>query len=392
MKILYYEWSEFSRQDMVETLEGFGHLITVFKHRFSDYLNDPVFEQALTDKLASDSFSFIFTFNYFPIISKVAQKYNIPYVCWVHDCPMLVLYAMNVANDCNYIFVFDRAMQQEVIRCGGKHVFHLPLAVNTSRLNQQLGFSVKQTVLRPDAYTDDVSFVGSLYEKNFFSEVSYLPEKLQGYLNGIMSAQKLLWGADIISPLLTDKITDELSQYIKLEPHPDYTYTDKIVFTEMIQKKITADERFTALNLIADYFPLSLYSGSAQSLCPKSDYKGTVSYHTEMPEVFYRSKINLNITLRSITSGIPLRILDILACRGFLLTNYQPELSDYFEPGTDLVCFEDFPDMIHKIDYYLTHEEDRETIAQNGWKKIQNLFSYQTQVSKMLSLLPFVKL
>lgn len=391
MKILYYEWSEFSRQDMVETLEGFGHMVTVFKHRFSDYLNDPAFEHALADRLASDSFSFIFTFNYFPIISKVAQRNDIPYVCWVHDCPMLVLYATNVVNDCNYIFVFDRAMQQEVIRCGAKHVFHLPLAVNTKRLNQQLDFSQKQASF-PNNYIDEISFVGSLYERNFFSEVSYLPEKLLGYINGIMAAQKLLWGADIISPLLSGKVTEELSQYIRLEPHPDYTYTDKIVFAEMIQKKITADERFTALNLITDYFPLSLYSGSDSSLCPNAEYKGTVSYHTEMPDVFYRSKINLNITLRSITSGIPLRILDILACCGFLLTNYQPELSDYFELGTDFVCYEDFPDMIHKIDYYLTHEEERKTIAQNGWKKVQNLFSYQTQVSRMLTLLPFANL
>lgn len=389
MKILYYNWNECSSENMLETLEGFGHSVTVFEHSFTDYLNDSVFEQALINKITSDSFSFIFTFNYFPIISKIAQNYAIPYVCWVYDCPMLTLYATNVANDCNYIFVFDRVMQQEVIRCGGKNIFHLPLATNTSRINQQLGFSLKQLPSCPDTYVDEVSFVGNLYEKNSFSAISYLPEKLWGYLNGIMSAQKLLWGTDIISPLLSDAIVSELSQYIKLEPHPDYTYSDKIIFAELIQEKITADERFTALNLITDYFPLSLYSGSDSSLCPNADNKGPVSYQTEMPAVFYHSKINLNISLRSITSGIPLRVLDVLACHGFLLTNYQPELEEYFEIESDLICFEDFPDMIHKIDYYLTHEKEREAIAQNGWKKVQDLFSYQSQVHKMFALLPF---
>lgn len=72
--------------------------------------------------------------------------------------------------------------------------------------------------------------------------------------------------------------------------------------------------------------------------------KGTVSYTAEMPDVFYRSKINLNLTLRSITSGIPLRA-DILGCGGFLLSNYQPELCEYFTPDVDFVYFNDMDDL-----------------------------------------------
>ena len=45
---------------------------------------------------------------------------------------------------------------------------------------------------------------------------------------------------------------------------------------------------------------------------------------------FRNSKINLNPTAKGIRSGIPLRIFDILSCSGFLLTNYQSELSDHF--------------------------------------------------------------
>ena len=56
-------------------------------------------------------------------------------------------------------------MCQSVIRRGARHAFHLPLAVNTARLKEQLGISSEGGLLRPDTYMHDISFVGSLYER-----------------------------------------------------------------------------------------------------------------------------------------------------------------------------------------------------------------------------------
>lgn len=52
---------------------------------------------------------------------------------------------------------------------------------------------------------------------------------------------------------------------------------------------------------------------------------GAVDYYEVMPHVFKQSKINLNITLRSIQSGMPLRAWDIMGAGGFLLSNYQAD-------------------------------------------------------------------
>ena len=102
-----------------------------------------------------------------------------------------------------------------------------------------------------------------------------------------------------------------------------------------------------------------------------------------MPKIFKLSKINLNITLRSIQSGIPLRIFDILGCGGFLLTNYQPEIAELFEDGIDLVMFTDKYDFIKKIRYYMQHNDERNTIAQNGCKKVHALHNYEIRLAKM---------
>ena len=104
-----------------------------------------------------------------------------------------------------------------------------------------------------------------------------------------------------------------------------------------------------------------------------------------MPKIFKCSKINLNMTLRSIKSGIPQRAFDIMGCGGFLLSNYQPELAEYFIPGEDLVLYDSVDDLIQKIDYYLSHEEERLQIAKNGYEKVKRYHTYDTRLTEILN-------
>lgn len=68
--------------------------------------------------------------------------------------------------------------------------------------------------------------------------------------------------------------------------------------------------------------------------------------------------------------------INILGAHGFLLSNYQPELAEYFIPGEDFVYFESEGDLMEKAAYYLAHDEERIRIAGSGWKKVQENFSY----------------
>ena len=106
-----------------------------------------------------------------------------------------------------------------------------------------------------------------------------------------------------------------------------------------------------------------------------------------MPLVFKQSKINLNITLRGMKGGVPLRAIDIMGCGGFLLSNFQSGFLDYFVPGEDFVYFENKEDLLYKIDYYLEHEEERKEIAGNGHDKIAAGHTYRHRVREMFDSL-----
>lgn len=386
MNILYYTWNENPCKDMVDTLLSLGHKIKLINFPLNDCFENEAFETLLSKEIQADSYDFIFTFDYFPIISRLAESFSLKYVSWVFDCPHLPLYSTNISNSCNYLFLFDHQMVQDTIWRGAEHVYHLPLAANVKRLNQKLRLNADASCFDAayNGYQNEISFVGSLYENNMYHHINFLPEELRGYLMGIMESQKRIWGMDLISQLMTDDVSGKLSKYLLLEQDSRYTYTKNLIFSHMLQTKITSDERIAALNLLTEHFPVSLYSASSSELCPQTNAKGTVSYLDTMPFVFRDSKINLNITLRSITSGIPLRAVDILCCGGFLLTNYQQELCEYLEAGKDFVYFEDFEHMVQLADYYLKHDDERVLIARNGYQKASKLFSFEKQVLTML--------
>ena len=87
----------------------------------------------------------------------------------------------------------------------------------------------------------------------------------------------------------------------------------------------------------------------------------------------------MNISLKSILTGIPLRCIDIMGSGGFLLTNYQADMFRHFEAGVHFDYFTDEKDLLNKIDYYLCHDEERMAIAENAKETIKlnhNLTNY----------------
>ena len=125
--------------------------------------------------------------------------------------------------------------------------------------------------------------------------------------------------------------------------------------------QITNNERTRLLKMLSLIPDIKIKLFSKNRLENKSIInKGTLAYVNEMPYVFKTNKINLNISLKCIQSGIPLRALDILGCGGFLLSNYQPDLLEYFTPNVDCAVYSSMEEAVDLTDYYLKHDNERE--------------------------------
>lgn len=296
------------------------------------------------------------------------------------------LYSSSLQNPWNRIFLFDSAQYETFSAKNSSCIFHLPLASNPERWNQVIQSASSEDISR---FSSEVSFVGSLYtEKCPYDRLTDAPDYLTGYLNGIMQAQLKIYGYHFLEEVLPDSIVTQFAEHLPgfYTPAPDSCCSNRTITAQLyLDSKISALERTNLMQSVGSRFSVSLYTGSNTAGLPVQNC-GLAKTLTEMPLVFHYSKINLNITAKSIHSGLPLRIFDVLACGGFLITNYQSELTNYFSPGEDLEYYTSEDDLLQKIDYYLTHEKDRKEIAANGLATIKKYHSYPERLLQMISL------
>ena len=334
-------------------------------------------------------YDLLFSFDFFPNISEACQKYGIPYISWVFDCPHYTMDSPNAMNPVNKIYLFDKKLYINMLRKGVNTVRYSPLGVNELRLSELCEKLDKETG-GDIVYEHDVCFLGSLYdnEYNFYDQVNYLPPYLKGYIDAVIKAQERIFGADLFTEpsIINKEHIKQLREYIKFEDTGKYGIDYDNVLLDILRKKVTVNERHEILKQMVKRFDTVLYTGPGAKPIEGVVNLGVANYLEKMPRVFHRSKVNLNITLRSILSGVPLRVVDVLAAGGFLITNYQEEVAEYFVDGEDLVMAFTPEDMIEKTAYYLEHDDERKQIARNGQKKVMENFAYTLLLPEILKI------
>ena len=403
MRILYYDWDEFNGADCRDAMVRLGHQVDMIKVQMKGYDLTPEIERAFAEKLgigegqvaldgsaSNCRYDMIFSFDFFPNISEICQKYGIPYVSWVFDCPHYTLDSHVTGNSMNRIYLFDKILYDQMMSKSTSKTFrYSPLAVNAERLSKLCQDMDAESGGRI-VYQHDVCFLGSLYnnEYNFYDQVKYLPPYLKGYVDAVIAAQERVFGADFFTmdSIFSDDHVRQLREFIKFEETGKYEINYDNVIRDILRKKVTVNERHHILEQMGKRFDTVLYTHPGTKGVPGVSNMGRADYTNKMPMVFRRSKINLNITLRSILSGVPLRVMDILAAGGFLITNYQEEIADYFVDGQDLVIAYTPEDMIEKTAYYLEHEDERKEIALNGQRKVLENFAYTRLLPEILKI------
>lgn len=384
MTILVYCWSASTERTFLKYLKREGNQVITFSKKMEDYHADSAFALECMQCIERECVDAVFSFDYFPLLSMICQIRSIPYISWIYDCPMLTLQSKTITNEVNQIFCFDRLYTERLRARGAKHCYHLPLAGDPELYVQCVDQPKNQ-------YQCDISFLGNLYNdhKNLYRSVVW-DEYERGFLDGVVNAQLLIYGYNFVKQALPDSMIDTVIGKCAISLGEMYDFEKAQMAADVLNKEVSAREREQVLDFISASHDIDFYTGSELPALLSGretiHMKGYADYQTQMPHVFYQSKINLNITSRTIESGIPLRVMDILSCGGFCLTNYQPEIAEFFEDGVDLVMYTDMEDLLSKVRYYLEYEAERAQIAQNGYRKLCEIFSYTDAIHKIWEL------
>lgn len=410
LNILFYQWNAYNLLDTRWAFEQKGHRVVMLTEPIENPEEDTEYTQRLAQRLSLESYDFVFSLNYFPVLAESCFQSDVPYVCWNCDGSLLAMYHTSIFYPTNIIFTFDNKNCQEFQALGVKNIFHLPLAVNTHRLAKQSASDIRLpgntcTHQKKDRIYP-VSFVGNLYEENTFQQIKdSLPDYLSGYLRGAINAQKLVSGGNMLEALLTEDICralESISSYHK--SWKSFAGIKQLFATTILGFQTASEERREYLTILANHLEamqgeagqgqagkkpsmVHLFTRSQGQDMHQVVLHPPIDYRQEMPDVFRQSKINLNITIPNITTGIPLRAWDILGSGGFLLSNYQPEFDLYFKPGKQMDIFEDTGELLEKTDFYLKHDTLRRQIAEAGQKLVENEHNYLVRIQELLNQL-----
>ena len=320
--------------------------------------------------------SIMFSINYNLVLSEVSRKLNIPYISWTVDTPCYPLYEITEKSNNEFIFIYDKAICRHLQNCGIENVFYMPVAANTNR--------IQKDVCTTD-FLSDVSFVGNLtvselkrfilprLNENAISEINLLIEQQNNNIDNF---------------ILKDIITDDFALHLQEESNVEISVSpllspkDKIAF--LIGREQSYVER---INLIKSFenFDFRVYGNDAWQNITKK-YVGYAEHFDKMPEIFNRTKININLTRTFVESGLPMRVFDILVSKGFLLTNYKEGLLEFFEDKKDVAVFHSINEAKELAKFYLKHDELRIKMIENAYEKIKKHHSYKDRLKKILDI------
>jgi spore maturation protein CgeB len=364
-------------------LQEMGHSVTIPEGQVELNIRRQCDVDTVEEILEEGHYDLVVTYDFSSGVAEACDNMGVKYYAWTYDSPLMALYSEQALLDSCYISVFDKKQLERLQYRGMKHLFHLPLASEVETFGS---VSIKKRDEKK--LITDISFVGRLYDKRGYERLfGEGDEKLQKEADALVASLNCVWDGKTD---LFGQASDELiAHIISKEPKENWKewHIDKRYYAEslMLIRRCNELERIKILNFLAEKYKITLYSDDSEKPMLKNVVvRPWVDYLQEMPKVFYLSKINLNISSRSIESGVPQRVWDILSVGGFCLSNYQPELEDYFEFGKDLDVFHNLEELDEKVAYYLKHEEERVRIAINGYKKMRKYHDIKARLTKAL--------
>lgn len=380
--ILIYINAVNSDSSIISNFTELGFRCIEFRERFIDEHKDAAFARKLLHCMQTENINLVLSKGYFPLLATACEMQKIPYASWIYELPNNFLMSKTVLYQHNYLFCFDSVYAQWLIRMGCCHVFHFPLAVDVDA-------TIKHTQEgEMTDYIADISYVGSLYSaEEGCLDIEGISEYTKGYISGIEEAQIRVYGYNFVKQMISDEMIREIQQKVGLQLGDMYFESPTQMAADLINQEITKKERLWILKKLSENHQIYLYTDSYYEGTSNIRLCSAVDSQREMPFLYRNSKINLNITSKTIEAGIPQKVLDILASGGFCISNYQAEIADFFEDGKEIVMYTDVEDLTQKVEWYLQHDEERVAIARAGCRKVKEQFSMRDRLKDMLKII-----
>lgn len=195
------------------------------------------------------------------------------------------------------------------------------------------------------------------------------------------------YNVDELRTLGAKNILFQYQAYDKDVHKPYENYKEKIwdvVFVGSYEK-----ERFESIKYLADNGIKINLRGYGWDFIgkkyPNIIYMGGEIFKEEFAKTFTCSKISLNF-LRKINRDLHTsRSIEIPACKGFMLAERTEEHKKLFTEDKEAVYFSSNQELLEKVSYYLSHDDERNKITEAGYTRcISSNYTYDDRAKEII--------
>jgi len=114
-------------------------------------------------------------------------------------------------------------------------------------------------------------------------------------------------------------------------------------------------------------------------------YRGMADFDTELPTLFARSKVTLDVVTAYYPTAVTTKIVNCFAAGGLCLFNAKSAFAEGFGNEREQVMYRTFDEMNAKLDHLLTHDRERAEIAAHIRRQIEQRYSWVETIARMVA-------
>ncbi len=312
------------------------------------------------------------------ILTGLLEKMQIPLASWFVDNPHLILYRYkDLSSPFTAIFTWDVDNIATLQERGFKHVYYLPLGTDTHRLVPPDSGTSSPV---PSSWKADVSFVGNS-----------MVHKVQAKLRKAVFPEDMLAGFKDIAREFGESSALGVEEYL-LDYDPELArqlaamepIEARLAYETLVTWQATLTYRLSCVEELLPFKPLIVGDDGWHELLGKPGrtwrYHSELNYYSDLPRFYPCSTINFNCTSLQMKGAVNQRVFDVPACGQFLLTDYRRQIEDLFDLDKEVICFRDKAEIPELVRFYLSHDAQRNKIAQHARKRVLAEHTYERRI------------
>jgi len=290
-------------------------------------------------------------------------------------------------------YFFDRLKK---IKFLGKFFVRLDKSLNISSAYQIVFEQVK--FYQPDIfYSHDLTF----FSPRFLKKIKKQVKLVIGQIASKLPDDKYLKAYDLILSSLPNiveyvKTLGVASEYFKLAFSPEVlkyvsNSAEKYNIVHVGGYGQVHKKRKELLEYAAKFVKIDFWGYGAESLDTGGEiiknYNGQM-WGLERFQLFYNSRMVIT-NHEEIAAGNAnnMTLYEATGSGAMLLVDAQKNLGEIFEVGREVVAYRDAEDLVQKLKYYSTHEDERKKIAVAGQVRTLRDHSYDVRMQELLQIL-----